>query len=78
MMLRTLYQALAYPLIWLIRIYQWTLSPWLGGRCRYTPSCSRYALEALKKFGIFRGTYLSIRRILSCHPWGGHGYDPVP
>ncbi|HEX3009480.1 MAG TPA: membrane protein insertion efficiency factor YidD [Bacteroidales bacterium] len=69
---------LSYPFIIIVRIYQYTLSPFLGGRCRYTPSCSEYAIEALKKHGVFKGLYLSVKRILSCHPWGGHGYDPVP
>jgi putative membrane protein insertion efficiency factor len=62
----------------LIKLYQWTLSPLLGRQCRYTPTCSHYGLEALKKYGLFKGGYLTVRRILSCHPWGGHGYDPVP
>lgn len=69
---------LAYPFILLIKIYQWTLSPWLGRQCRYTPTCSNYGIEALKKYGLFKGGYLTVRRVLSCHPWGGHGYDPVP
>lgn len=47
-------------------------------KCRYQPTCSHYALEALKKHGLFKGGFLAIKRILSCHPWGGHGYDPVP
>ncbi|NJK96501.1 MAG: membrane protein insertion efficiency factor YidD [Bacteroidetes bacterium] len=68
----------SYPFILLVRIYQYTLSPFLGGRCRYVPSCSEYSIEAYKKHGPFKGTYLSVKRILSCHPWGGHGYDPVP
>jgi putative membrane protein insertion efficiency factor len=69
---------LSYPFIWLIRIYQWGISPLLGNKCRYTPTCSQYGVEALKKYGIFKGGYLTIKRILSCHPWGGHGHDPVP
>lgn len=69
---------LAYPFIFLIKVYQWTLSPWLGRQCRYTPTCSNYGIEALKKYGLFKGGYLTVRRVLSCHPWGGHGYDPVP
>jgi putative membrane protein insertion efficiency factor len=69
---------LALPFILLIKVYQWTLSPLLGRQCRYTPTCSRYGLEALKKYGLFKGGYLTVRRLLSCHPWGGHGYDPVP
>ena len=46
--------------------------------CRYTPTCSQYAIEALRKHGPFKGSWLAVRRILRCHPWGGHGYDPVP
>lgn len=69
---------LSFPFIFLIKIYQWFISPLLGSKCRYTPTCSQYGLEALKKYGPFKGGYLTIKRILSCHPWGGHGYDPVP
>ncbi|MEC5147479.1 membrane protein insertion efficiency factor YidD [Chitinophaga sp. 212800010-3] len=69
---------LSYPFIFLIKIYQWFISPLLGSKCRYTPTCSQYGLEAFKKYGPFKGGYLTIKRILSCHPWGGHGYDPVP
>lgn len=76
--MRRLAKLLGYPFIFLIRIYQWILSPWLGGRCRYTPTCSQYGIEALKKYGLFKGGYLTVRRVLSCHPLGGHGYDPVP
>ncbi len=61
-----------------IRAYQLVLSPMLGPACRYSPTCSQYAIEALQKYGIFKGSYLSLRRIASCHPWGGSGYDPVP
>jgi putative membrane protein insertion efficiency factor len=69
---------LSFPFIAVIKLYQWTISPLLGPKCRFTPSCSNYALEALKKYGIFKGTWLAARRISRCHPWGGHGYDPVP
>ncbi|MBS2209799.1 membrane protein insertion efficiency factor YidD [Carboxylicivirga mesophila] len=61
-----------------VKLYQWFISPILGASCRYTPTCSQYTIEALKKHGPFKGLYLSIKRILSCHPWGGHGHDPVP
>lgn len=64
--------------ILLIRIYQYTLSPFLGRSCRYTPTCSVYSVEAIKKHGPFKGGWLAIKRISSCHPWGGSGYDPVP
>lgn len=66
------------PLIAIIKLYQWIISPVLGSKCRFTPTCSNYALEALKKYGIFKGTWLTIKRISRCHPFGGHGYDPVP
>jgi len=65
-------------LILLIRIYQITLSPWLGKSCRYTPTCSNYGIEAIQKYGFFKGGWLTFKRILSCNPWGGSGYDPVP
>lgn len=75
---RRILQVLALPFIFLIKIYQWIISPILGPKCRFTPSCSHYGLEALKKYGIIKGTWLTIKRIARCHPWGGHGYDPVP
>ena len=65
-------------LVLLIRIYQLTLSPFLGANCRYQPTCSHYAVEALKVHGPLKGGWLALKRIISCHPWGGHGYDPVP
>jgi len=61
-----------------IRLYQWTISPIMPASCRHVPSCSQYTIEALKIHGIFIGTFLAIKRILRCHPWGTHGYDPVP
>ncbi|WP_394348171.1 membrane protein insertion efficiency factor YidD [Saccharicrinis carchari] len=67
-----------FILILPIKIYQYTLSPMLGASCRYTPTCSTYSIQALKKYGPIKGSYLAIRRILSCNPWGGHGHDPVP
>lgn len=68
----------------LVRVYQWTLSPLLhalnggAGGCRYLPTCSEYAIEALRLHGAWRGSWLTVRRLLRCHPWGGHGFDPVP
>ncbi len=62
----------------LVRLYQITLGPWLGGRCRFHPSCSVYAIEALRTHGPVRGTYLAALRLARCHPLGGHGWDPVP
>ncbi len=61
-----------------IRAYQAVISPWLPGTCRYTPSCSAYALTAVRRYGARRGAWLALRRLLRCHPFGSHGYDPVP
>ncbi len=65
-------------LIGLVKIYQRFISPLFHSSCRYTPSCSTYSIEALKKHGPLKGSWLAIRRIISCNPWGGFGYDPVP
>jgi uncharacterized protein len=74
-MLYLLKQLLILP----IRAYQLLLSPLLGAnKCRYTPTCSHYAIEAIQVWGPFKGFWLAAKRILSCHPWGGSGYDPVP
>jgi putative membrane protein insertion efficiency factor len=62
----------------LIRIYQWTLSPMLGPTCRFYPSCSNYALEAIRRYGVLHGGWLAACRIGRCHPWHPGGYDPVP
>ena len=62
----------------LIAFYKNAISPYLGHACRYTPTCSEYGADAIKKYGPFKGGWLAIKRILSCNPWGGHGYDPVP
>ncbi len=66
------------PFVGLIRFYQICISPYLPNSCRYTPTCSQYALEAFRKYGPFKGFWLALKRILRCHPWGGSGYDPVP
>jgi len=65
-------------LILLIRIYQYTLSPYIGRSCRYSPTCSVYSIEAIKKHGPFKGGWLAAKRVASCNPWGGSGHDPVP
>jgi len=76
--MKKILQLLSLPFLLLIRIYQVMISPWLGPKCRYTPTCSHYAAEALKKHGVIKGLYLASKRIAKCHPWGGSGYDPVP
>jgi len=65
-------------LILLIRFYQLAISPWLAPRCRFMPTCSSYAIEAVRKYGVLKGMRLAIKRIARCHPCGGSGYDPVP
>lgn len=69
---------LAWPFILLIRFYQLVISPWIGPKCRFNPTCSHYGIEALKKHGLFKGLWLTVRRVSRCHPWGDSGYDPVP
>lgn len=66
------------PFVLLIRFYQYVISPAIGPKCRYTPTCSHYGIEALRVHGPFKGLWLTIKRIGRCHPWGGSGYDPVP
>jgi len=70
-MLVSLFQAL-------IKLYSWTISPLLGTRCRFAPSCSQYAHQALEQHGAAKGLWLTSKRLCRCHPWGGEGYDPVP
>jgi putative membrane protein insertion efficiency factor len=65
-------------LMGLVRFYRSAISPWTPAACRYTPTCSAYALEALERHGPARGVWLALRRVGRCHPWGGQGYDPVP
>ena len=69
---------LVTPFILLVRFYQLAISPWLGSNCRYQPTCSAYMIEALKEHGLLKGLWLGTKRTGRCHPWGGHGYDPVP
>ncbi|MDM1073564.1 membrane protein insertion efficiency factor YidD [Empedobacter brevis] len=66
------------PFIIMVRFYQFAISPWMGSNCRYQPTCSSYMIEALKEHGLLKGLWLGTKRIGRCHPWGGHGYDPVP
>ena len=77
--MKTFNKIFSFPFIILIRFYQLAISPWLGkSKCRYTPTCSQYGLEAFKKYGPFKGFWLTAKRVISCNPWGGHGYDPLP
>ena len=77
--MKTFNKIVSFPFIMLIRFYQLAISPWLGkSKCRYTPTCSQYGIESFKKNGPFKGFWLTTKRVISCNPWGGHGYDPVP
>ncbi len=80
--MKTLLHGLRKLVIWLLLLpiyfYKGAISPLTPPSCRFTPSCSTYAIEAIRRHGPLRGLYLAIRRILRCHPWGGSGYDPVP
>jgi len=67
-----------FPFIILVRFYQGAISPYTPATCRFEPTCSQYTVEALQKHGLSKGGWLAIKRILSCHPWGKSGYDPVP
>jgi putative membrane protein insertion efficiency factor len=69
---------LTAPVILLIQVYRYLLSPLIGSHCRYTPSCSQYALDAVQTHGIVKGLWLAVKRVGSCHPWHAGGYDPVP
>ncbi len=67
-----------FPFLFLIKIYQYFISPLLGPSCRFTPTCSQYTKEALKRYGLIKGLSLSLKRLSNCHPWGKNGHDPVP
>ena len=71
-------RAASAPFLAVIALYRWTLSPLLGVNCRHLPSCSDYASEAIDRNGAWKGGWLALSRLLRCHPWGSHGYDPVP
>ena len=71
-------KVITFPLIILIRGYQLIISPLLGSNCRFMPTCSEYAMESFKSYGLIKGFFLTIKRIGKCHPWGSHGYDPIP
>ena len=74
----TLKNILIFPFVLVVRFYQVAISPYTPSSCRYDPTCSQYTIEALRKRGLITCTWLSLKRIFSCHPWGGSGYDPVP
>ncbi|MBM5572143.1 MULTISPECIES: membrane protein insertion efficiency factor YidD [Deefgea] len=65
-------------IITLLKLYQLMISPLLGPRCRFTPTCSQYGIEAVSRYGPFKGSWLTTKRLCRCHPWGGCGHDPVP
>jgi putative membrane protein insertion efficiency factor len=71
-------KVVSFILLLPIRFYQGAISPWLPATCRYSPTCSSYAIEAVQTWGPIKGSWLAIKRIGSCNPWGGHGHDPVP
>ena len=75
---KSLKQWIVFPLVLLVRFYQVGISPFTPATCRYEPTCSTYTLQALQKHGLFKGGWLSIKRIASCNPWGKTGHDPVP
>ncbi len=76
--MKKIQEIISWPFITLIRLYQLIISPWLGSKCRFTPTCSNYGIKALRKYGPLKGLWLTAKRILKCNPWGGHGHDPVP
>ncbi len=78
MLVKWIKKILSLPFILLFRGYQILISPLKPPTCRFTPTCSTYAITALKKYGPFKGLYLTAKRLAKCHPWGGSGYDPVP
>ncbi len=78
LMLHSLQKALKWIFVGLIKLYQAILSPFLGPSCRHVPTCSSYTIEAIEEWGVLKGTWLGMKRIAKCHPWGTSGYDPVP
>ena len=77
-LMQSVKKILTLPFIGLIKVYQLVISPLTGPSCRYTPTCSQYGIEALQKYGLIKGLWLTVKRIARCNPWGGHGHDPVP
>ncbi len=78
MVFKYMRKAIIAPLLLLVYIYRWCISPLFPPTCRFTPTCSQYCIEALRKYGAIKGIYLTAKRLAKCHPWGGSGYDPVP
>ncbi len=78
MLIQALKTVLGWIFLLIIRLYQYLISPLTGAACRYTPTCSQYGVEAIRKYGPFKGGWLTLKRLGRCHPWGGHGHDPVP
>jgi putative membrane protein insertion efficiency factor len=76
--MKKLLYLLGLPFIWFIKFYQKVISPLTAPSCRFTPTCSQYGVDAFKKYGLFKGFWLTAKRLSRCHPWGGEGYDPVP
>lgn len=76
--MRWLKSIFSYIIIGIVRFYQLAISPWLGKSCRYSPTCSQYMIEAVQEWGPLKGGWMGLKRIGRCHPWGGHGHDPVP
>lgn len=77
-MTKQLFSFMKTILVFVVRAYQVMLSPYLPNSCRYTPTCSQYMIEAVQKHGAWKGGWMGLKRIGRCHPWGGHGHDPVP
>lgn len=75
---RSISQALIRAMVGVLKVYQWALSPFLGSNCRFYPSCSQYSIEALQHHGVLRGVWLTLRRLVKCHPYHSGGFDPVP
>ena len=76
--MKTATKILALPFIFFIQFYRKVISPWTRPSCRFRPTCSQYGLTAFKRYGVFKGFWLTLKRLARCHPWGGSGYDPVP
>jgi uncharacterized protein len=76
--LKIISKILISPFVLIVKLYQWFVSPILPNSCRFQPTCSHYMVDSLREWGVFKGLFLGVKRILKCHPWGKYGYDPVP